>query len=84
MPKPSLQRIHRALVALEQAGYQLDALLEPAARNGLRNLSRGLTPKCLNPLPKTGRIDEPAPEDLRPQEPVAAKASWAGQSRGTA
>jgi hypothetical protein len=66
------QRIHRALTALEQAGYRLDVLLEPelAATPEPEPHSVAAAPAS---VPRTGKIDQPAPEDLEPQEPVIAK-----------
>ncbi len=79
MPSPSRadveaisESIHRAMVALERAGYQLDGILEPQPARAPENELRA-DPEVPVSVPRTGRIAEPAPEDLRPQEPVAAK-----------
>ena len=64
--------IHGALAALEQAGYRLDALLGPELVNEAESGTRA-EPEVLQSTPETGKIEEIAAEDLRPQEPVAAK-----------
>ncbi|HTX75865.1 MAG TPA: alpha-amylase family glycosyl hydrolase [Terracidiphilus sp.] len=64
--------IHGALAALEQAGYRLDALLEPELVNEAESGTRA-EPEVRQSVPETGKIEEIAAEDLRPQEPVAAK-----------
>ncbi|MGA7256954.1 MAG: alpha-amylase family glycosyl hydrolase [Terracidiphilus sp.] len=65
-------RIHRALAALEQAGYRLDALLEPELSTDSEPEPRAAS-GALKSAPQTGRIDDPAPEDTRAQDPVAAR-----------
>jgi glycosidase len=79
-------KIDRALATLEAAGYRLDKLLEPEkpepeppAPSGAKALSAsapssrsGATKSAPKSVPRTGKLDEPDPEDLRPQEPVAA------------
>ena len=62
--------IRRALVELEQAGYQLDGLLEPQLA-GTPDHKLRAEPEVPEPLSNAGKIAEPSPEDLRPQEPVA-------------
>jgi len=65
-------RVERALAVLAQAGYRLDALLEPEPV---------ATPEpepnaALDSVPDTGKIDELTPENSRPQEPeIPAPAS---------
>ena len=75
-------KIDRALATLEAAGYRLDKLLEPEepepeppAPSGARPpyTTKASPPKAKVSVSKTGKLDEPDPEDLRPQEPVAAQ-----------
>jgi glycosidase len=65
-------RIRNALDAIESAGYRLDALLEPELATTQAPEPQP-APEALQSVPKTGKISEPSPEDLRPQEPVTAK-----------
>ncbi|HWE86034.1 MAG TPA: alpha-amylase family glycosyl hydrolase [Terracidiphilus sp.] len=62
--------IHDALAAIEKAGYRLDALLEPELVDEEKS---GTEAEALQSAGKTGKLGEPAPEDLRPQDPVIAK-----------
>jgi hypothetical protein len=74
------KKIDRALETLKAAGYRLDKLLEteePEPTSPKAAPSSGTTPprekKSPQSVPRTRKVDEPEPEDLRPQEPVAAQ-----------
>ena len=67
-------RITRGLSALEAAGYRLDKLLgaeKPEAHEP--DASPQLETEVQSDAPKTGKIESSSAEDLRAQEPVAAK-----------
>ena len=71
--------IERARTTLEAAGYRLDKLLaseEPDVTNPEATQQSKATPsqekEAVETVPKTGAIDQPDPDSLKPQEPVAA------------
>jgi hypothetical protein len=67
-----LDDINKALVTLEGAGYRLDQLLEPDTTSTREPAHRPQN-EALETVPKTGPQAGPDPEELEPQEPIAAK-----------
>ncbi len=79
------KKIQHALDTLEAAGYRLDKFLETGEpeppRSGTSKpdpaSESAATPppekEALESVPKTGKTVDPDPEDLRPQEPLAAQ-----------
>jgi hypothetical protein len=68
-----LDDISKALVALEGAGYRLDELLDPDLAETPPQTAAAPQKEALETLPKTGPQPGPGPEEVDPQEPVAAK-----------
>lgn len=58
-------KLDKGLATLESVGYRLDELLEPEPAPPER--------EAIETVPKTGKIPEPNPEELQPQEPVEAQ-----------
>ncbi|UWZ82588.1 alpha-amylase family protein [Occallatibacter riparius] len=69
----TLDDIEKALVTLEDAGYRLDEILEPQPPAAATEPAATPEKEALETVPKTGPQAGPDPEELEPQEPVAAK-----------
>jgi len=76
------QKIEKAIVTLDSAGYRVDTLLEPDIEVEVTLELESdeewpsepqLDREAIETVPKTGPIPELDPEELSPQEPVIAK-----------